>query len=75
MVHADRIDLRKMAGMDTPRQMNGKAPNLLAGMDFIDMPKSKPLGQVDMNGMELPDLPPQRPVEFAEIPDSIQSNV
>lgn len=73
--HADKIDLRKIAGLDTPRQMNGQRPNLLKGMDFVEMPKSKPLGQVDMNGMELPDLPPQRPVEFAPIPESIQSNV
>lgn len=74
--HADRIDLRKMAGLDTrTRQMDTSKPNLLAGMDFVEMPKSRPLGQVDMNGMDLPDLPSQRPVEFAEIPDDIKSNV
>jgi hypothetical protein len=76
--HADKIDLRKIAGLDAPRKMNGKAPNLLAGMDFVEMPKSRPLGQVDMDGMELPDLPQvpeQRPVEFADIPDSIRANV
>ena len=39
------------------------------------MPKSRPLGQVDKDGMDLPALPQERPVEFAQIPESIQDNV
>jgi len=73
--HADKINLREMAGVDKPRKMQGKAPNLLRGMDFIDMPKSKPLGQVDMDGMELPEMPQERPVDFAPVPQELQQHV
>jgi hypothetical protein len=63
-----------------PRPVGGtpKTPNMLSGFDFIDMPKSRPLGQVDMDGQELPDMPeiPQnQPIEFAPIPESIRENV
>lgn len=55
-----------------------KAPNILGGFDFIDMPTSRPLGQVDMDGAKLPDMPPVpqgQPIEFAPIPESIRENV
>ena len=70
--HADKIDIRAMAGVgNRPRQMTGNRPNLLNNMDFVEMPKSRPLGQVSMEGDSLPD----RPVDFARIPESIQGNV
>lgn len=57
--------------METPRK-----PNLLRSMDFIEMPKSRPMGQVDINsGMDLPPLPQERPVDFVPIPDELQQNV
>lgn len=53
-----------------------KRPNLLRSMDFIEMPKSRPMGQVDVNsGMDLPPLPQERPVDFVPVPSELQQNV
>jgi hypothetical protein len=73
--HADKINLRQMAGMEKPRQTTGNRPNLINNMDFIEMPKSRPMGQVDMDGMNLPDMPQERPVDFAPIPEGLQEHV
>lgn len=70
--HADKIDINAMAGVhNRPRTVSGNRPNLLNNMDFVEMPKSRPLGQVSMEGQPLP----ERPVDFARIPESIQGNV
>ena len=72
--HADKIDMRDLAGMNNKNRMKGRTPNILKSMDFIDMPKSRPLGQVSMEGENLP--PPQeRPVDFMPIPTDMQNNV
>lgn len=73
--HADKINLREMAGLDKRREMQQRRPNLLRGMDFLEEPKSRPLGQVDFDGTPLPDMPPERPVEFMPIPADLQQHV
>ena len=72
--HADKINLRQMAGMDRSKRGNGNTPNMLKGLDFIDAPKSRPLGQVSMEGDALPP-PPNRPVDFVPIPADLETNV
>jgi hypothetical protein len=76
--HADRIDLRELAtggrGVNHTGQQT-KGPNLLKSFDFITPPKSKPLGQVSMDGYELPSKPPPKPVDFVDVPDDLLSSV
>jgi hypothetical protein len=55
--------------------MNGQRPNLLRNMDFVEMPKSTPMGQFDMDGMDLPNMPKERPVDFANVPDALTDSV
>ena len=55
--------------------MNGKRPNLLRNMDFVEMPVSRPMGQVDMDGMNLPEMPKERPVDFANVPEALTDSV
>lgn len=50
-------------------------PNILKGFDFLEMPKSRPLGQVDMDGLDLPPMPLNNKIEFAPIPEDIRDNV
>jgi len=56
--------------------MEPKRPNFLRSIDFITMPKSTPLGQVDINsGMDFPQLPQERPVDFVPVPTELQDNI
>ena len=71
--HADKINIRAMAGMDNPRRVpqRSNGPSLLNSFDFIEEPKSRPMGQVSMEGDQLPD----RPIDFAHVPEAMQDNV
>lgn len=51
----DNIDLRQLAGMNAPKTQ--QTPNILWGSDFIQPPKSTPLGMFDNEG-----TPVARPV-------------
>lgn len=50
-------------------------PNILKSLDFVDMPVSRPLGQVDFDGGELPPLPKERRPDFAPVPESMTDMV
>ena len=82
--HADKINIRAMAGMDgsssPAHSVRGLArgpargpatPSLLDSFDFVDKPTSRPMGQVSMEGDALPD----RPIDLAQIPESLGDNV
>ena len=66
----DNIDLRQLAGMDTPK--NQQTPNILRGLDFVQPPKSTPLGMFDTEGNPVarpiaPKMPPtQAPKSMEE---------
>lgn len=70
--HADKIDMDAMAGVNRqPRRTQSPMPNLIDNRNFIEMPKSRPMGQVSFDGEPLPD----RPIDFARVPADIQENV
>jgi hypothetical protein len=76
--HADRINLKELAmGHKTPNQPNRsqKGPDLLKSFDFITPPKSKPLGQVTMDGIEIPPERQLNPTNFVEIPSDLLTSV
>lgn len=68
---ADQIDLRKVAGIDKGRNTPQRhRPNLLKGLDFIEPPKSRPLGAVAMDGS-----PIREKIDFMPIPEDMNKNV
>ena len=74
--HADKINIRAMAGIDGPlgpaHATRGPAtPRLLNSFDFIEEPKSRPMGRVSMDGETLPN----RPIDFAHVPEAMQDNM
>ena len=62
---ADRMDINKMVKNN---------PSILGGYDFIEQPKSKPLGQIDMNGGELPPMPTASAPELIPMPTDLVSH-
>lgn len=67
--NSDKIDMKQLAGIK-PKNRGGERPNMLKGLDFIEAPKSRPLGAVDMDG-----APVERNVDFMPIPEDLQENV
>lgn len=59
--HADQIDIKRMAGVNNPNVNNNNKSNVRSIIDtsnFIEMPTSRPMGQVSFDGESLPDRVP-----------------
>lgn len=73
--HADKIDIKELAGLSTPMKKGMAGGGMLSGLDFLEMPKSNPSGRVDMDGVELPPVPTATTPEFMPVPEEMRDRV